>query len=255
MQRLQRQTAERQAAEERSRHLELELAHVSRVATMGELASGVAHELNQPLTAILAHAESCKRRIVSDRGGPEELCKDLDEIGKLASQAGDTIRRLRDFVGKREPHRSSLDMNEVVTQASSLLDWETRKSRTPLRLDLAPGLPSVLGDSILIQQVILNLARNAIDAMNESEDHERELIIRTATANHTAVEVAVCDTGSGMPAEAVERLFEPFFTTKPNGMGLGLAISRSIAEACGGHLTAAPNPGRGMTFRFTLPVS
>lgn len=245
----------RERSERRIRTIELELAHVARVATMGQLAAGIAHELNQPLTAITSHTESCKRRVLSGNGDSDELCKDLEEVVKLAMQAGATIRRLRDFIGTHEPHRSSLNINDVVKEASSILDWEAQRSRIPLRLELAPGLPTVLGDSILIQQVILNLARNALDAMIDNKDHERGLIIRTTTADRTTVEIAVSDTGPGVPAEEVERLFEPFFSTKPDGMGLGLAISRSITEANSGHLTAEPNSGRGMTFRITLPAS
>ncbi|MEK7731680.1 MAG: ATP-binding protein, partial [Planctomycetota bacterium] len=191
----------------------------------------------------------------------QEIIPDLEQITAAAEQAAEIIRRLRKMTGKRLARRSSVDLNKLVQEAASLLVSDALANNVWLSLDLAPDLPLVLADSVLTQQVILNLARNAIEAMSATggtaleQWHERELIIRTSAAGGDAVEAAVCDTGPVLPAEVKDRLFEPFFTTKPEGMGLGLSISQAIIQANGGRLLAASNPERGMTFRFTLPVS
>lgn len=285
--------AERQRAEEFARRLLEELTYLSRLHIVGEMAAAIAHQLNQPLFAIMTHAEVCRRVIRShaknadgmtlDPGAPgrppeaarpqcvlattllaprfQEIIPDLEQITAAAEQAAEIIRRLRKMTGKRSARRSSVDLNKLVQEAASFLVSDALANNVRLRLDLSPNLPLVLADSILTQQVILNLARNAIEAMGATggtaleQWHERELMIRTSAAGGDAVEAAVCDTGPGLPTELKDRLFEPFFTTKPEGMGLGLSISQAIIQANGGRLLAASNPQRGMTFRFTLPVS
>ncbi len=250
-----RDVTDREAARERSRQHQAELAHVSRLSTMGEMASGIAHELNQPLFTIMNFAQTCRFKIESGRAGPDEILDNLEEITAAAEKAGQIIRRLREFVRKREPRRSTININKIIHEVVSFVESEARIDGIRLRLELALDELRVQGDTVLIQQVILNLARNGIEAMTGSKVDERELTIQTSEAGSDAIEVAVCDTGHGLSGEPVDRLFEAFFTTKPEGLGLGLSISRSIIEAEGGHLVATPNPDRGMTFRFTLPVS
>jgi len=285
---LRREIAERQRAEEFARRLLEELTHLSRLHLVGEMAAAIAHQLNQPLFAIMTHADVCRRVLRSqakyadgqtlDPGAPgrrpeavrsaaaghaaaplapccQEIIPDLEQITAAAEQAAEIIRRLRKMAGKRLARRSSVDLNKLIKEAASLLVNDALANNVWLSLDLAPDLPLVLTDSVLTQQVILNLARNAIEVMSAAEAGERELIIRTSAAGRDAVEAAVCDTGPVLPAEVKDRLFEPFFTTKPKGMGLGLSISQAIIQANGGRLLAASNPERGMTFRFTLPVS
>lgn len=290
---LRREIAERQRAEEFARRLLEELTHLSRLHIVGEMAAATAHQLNQPLFAIMTHTDVCRRVIRShaknaegmtlDPGAPgrppeavrsqcvhaaallgpcfQEIIPDLEQITAAAEQAAEIIRRLRKMTGKRLARRSSVDLNKLVREAASLLVSDALANNVWLRMDLAPDLPLVLADSVLTQQVILNLARNAIEAMSATggtaleQWHERELTIRTSAAGRDAVEAAVCDTGPVLPAEIKDRLFEPFFTTKPEGMGLGLSISQAVIQANGGRLLAASNPERGMTFRFTLPVS
>lgn len=252
---LRREIAERQRAEERAGQLLEELTHLSRLHIVGEMAAAIAHQLNQPLFAIMTHADVCRRVIRSQAKNADGLIPDLEQITAAAEQAAEIIRRLKKMTGKRLARRSSVDLNKIVREAAYLLVSDALANNVWLCLDLAPDLPIVLADSVLTQQVILNLARNAIEAMSAAETGERELTIRTSAAGRNEVEAAVCDTGPVLPAEVKDRLFEPFFTTKPEGMGLGLSISQAIIEANGGRLLAASNPERGITFRFTLPAS
>jgi two-component system sensor histidine kinase TtrS len=246
---------ERKQAEDRARQWQEQLTHASRLNTMGEMAAGIAHELNQPLATIMNYAEACTLAIQGGKASNDKLLDNLEEVVGQAGRAGEIIRRLRSFVRRQEPHRSSVDVNNAVREVVHFVESEAHLSGVQIRLDLATKKPRVLGDPIEIQQVILNLLRNALEAMDESRDGKRVLTVRTSSAENGAVEVSISDTGRGIPAEAMGRLFEPFQTTKPDGLGLGLAISRSIIEAHGGHLTATHNPDRGMTFRFTLSAS
>jgi len=251
---ISRDITERREAEERAREHLAELTHVARLSTMGEMAAGIAHELNQPLSAILNYAEGVRLGVQSGKRKAQKLGDDLEAIAAEAQRAGEIIRRLRSFVRKRQPRRSSLDLNELVPNTVRFVESEARINDIRLRVELTAGLPKVLADPTLIQQVVLNLVRNGIEALGQEPAGQRELTVSTALVGGDTVAVAVCDTGRGLPGHSPDELFTPFFTTKPEGLGLGLSISRSIIEAEGGRLMGSPNPDRGMTFRFTLPA-
>lgn len=246
---------ERRQAEEQARRHQSELAHVARLNTMGEMASMLAHELNQPLAAIVNYTQGCVRRLRSGVGDPSDLCAVMDEVRGQAERAGEIIRRLRRFVSKGEPRTAEADINNLVREVAGLADPEARQNGVEICLELAEGLGTVQVDAIQIQQVILNLVRNGIDAMSGAGLDKRVLHIRTSPAETgDEIEVAVSDSGIGIPPEIAEEIFSPFFTTKTKGMGVGLSFSRSLIEAHGGRLSMTPNPERGVTFRFTLPM-
>jgi len=249
-----RDVTARRRAEEETRQRQAELAHVLRVSTVSELAAGLAHEINQPLSAIVAYAKGCTRRMRAASGRPEELLEAMEEIAAQAVRADRIVRRLRDFVRKREPRRERVALNDVVRAVTSLVGSEVREQGINLQLHLAPDIPPLWVDSIQVEQVILNLVRNSIDAMRGLDSMDRVLSIRTANVGHEAVELAVSDVGEGLSGVEPEHLFDPFFTTKSGGLGMGLSISRSIIEAHHGRLWAEPNPGPGATFRFIVPV-
>jgi two-component system sensor kinase FixL len=250
-----RDVTERKRAEEEARQRQTELAHVLRVGMMGEMAAGLAHEINQPLAAIVNYASGCARRLRAETGADTPLVGAMEEITKQAARAEQIIRRLRTFVRKREFRREPVDLNNLVRDVARFVRSEAHHHGISVRLDLAPALPRVHADGIQIEQVIVNLVRNGIDAMHAADLGHRVLSIHTSADRPEVVEVAVCDGGTGVDGAHAEKLFEPFFTTKPNGLGMGLSISRSIVTAHGGRLWAAPNPDRGTTFRFTLPVA
>lgn len=238
-------------AEQRARqHLE-NLAHVGRVSTMGEMATGIAHELNQPLAAIVNYA-FIGRRAVEDAADAATLGKIFDELTTQALRAGGIIQHLRAFVRKAHGERVTTSVNVVIEDVLTLLGSQLQLGRVEPVLEFEDALPRVHVDVVQIQQVVLNLVRNALDAMAETDPGQRRLTI-TSTGAGTMVEVAIRDAGAGLSAEDVARVFDPFYTTKQDGMGMGLAISRSIIEEHGGRLWAEANQGRGVTFRFTLP--
>ncbi len=249
-----RDVTDRKQAEELARHHQAELAHALRVSTIGELAAGLAHEINQPLAAIVSYAKGCARRIRSGGGTPGDLLGAVEEIAAQAVRADQIVRRLRDFVRKQDPRRERVDPNHLVREAVRLVASEGRERQIALRLDLAPDVAAVWADGIQIEQVILNLVRNAFEAMQTVDVADRGLVVRTAPSGEAAVEIAVTDAGPGLTPEHADAVFDPFFTTKPDGLGIGLAISRSIVEAHGGRLWATPNPQRGTTFHFTVPI-
>jgi C4-dicarboxylate-specific signal transduction histidine kinase len=244
-----------QASEERARNLQSELARVSRVSAVGEMAGAVAHEVNQPLFAIRNFCEACRSLIRSGDVDLDKVMCDLDSIDASAERAAEVLRRMRRFVTKSALRRSRVDLEEAVKEALHLAAPELKQTQTEAELDVAPGLPSVTCDRVLFQQALLNLVRNAIQAMSDNSQHERKLAIRVADAPPDAIEIAVRDNGPGTPVEDIDRLFDPFYTTKPEGLGLGLSVCQSIIRAEGGRLVAAPNRDRGMEFRFTLPKS
>ena len=247
-----RDITERQQAQRRLQELQAELLHVSRLSAMGQMGSALAHELNQPLTAIVNYLQAARRIIEKERGAlPERAADALAKAAGQAIRAGEIIRRLRQFVEKGETGYRAEDLNQVVEEASALALVGAKEQEVRLILELAPDLPPIHLDKIGVQQVVLNLVRNAVEAMAGSA--ERLLTIRTSLL--TNVEVSISDTGGGLAAAVRGQLFQPFVTTKPQGMGVGLSICRSIIEAHGGHIRAEANPQGGTTFAFTLPLS
>ncbi|WP_160936618.1 PAS domain-containing protein [Teichococcus coralli] len=246
----------RRRAQARLQQMQEELLHVSRLSAMGALAAELAHELNQPLTAVANFADAA-RRMLGSRGTPDagQLQAAREAMAEAAGQAvhaGRIIRRLRDFIGRGEAERQPTPLNMLVDGAVRLAMAGAGKQGVVLRLELAPDAPEVMADRVRIQQVVFNLVRNALDAMQEVV--HRELRIATARRGGSAV-LTVADTGPGLSQTVAEHIFEPFISTKPEGMGIGLSICRSIVEDHGGHLAAEPTPGGGATFRVVLPAA
>jgi two-component system sensor kinase FixL len=233
----------------------LETAHVARINTMGEMVAEIAHELNQPLSAITIYSDAVSRMLQKDNANPGEMLNALNEIRLQAGRASEVISRLREFVTKRELQAEQTQINTLVEEVMNLISVEARWYGAEVKLELGQAIPPVTVDRILIEQVILNLTRNAIEAMEAIEPAKRQLLIKTDLGNHNAIELAVEDCGPGMTIAEIEKIFEPFYTSKPHGMGLGLSISRSIIKAHHGRLWAIPNECGGTTFTFTLPYS
>jgi PAS domain S-box-containing protein len=243
---------ERKLAEDTLRNTQAELAHVTRVATLGEMTASIAHEINQPLAAVVNNASACLRWLAAHN--LEEARQSAALIIADGHRAGEIIGRIRALVNKAPPQKDWLDINETILEVIALARSEAQKNRVSLQTQLSSDLPLILGDRIQLQQVILNLIINAIEAMSGVEAGPRELLIRSGTDESQDVLVTVRDSGPGLDPESLNHLFTAFYTTKPQGMGMGLAISRSIIEAHGGRLWAAPNDGAGATFQFTLHV-
>jgi len=250
-----RDVTERKRAEEEARHRLAELAHVGRLSSMGAMAAALAHELNQPLMAIVGYASGCVHRIEAGGSDQRELLVALRQVSEQAARAGEIIRRLRDFIRKGPPRRQPVDVNRLIREAVGIAELDARDRGIALQLDLYPRLPPVMGDGIQIEQVILNLLRNGLEAMTDCSVNGNALLVQSRYGENSAVEVSVCDRGAGLPLGLEEQLYDPFISTKANGLGIGLSISRSIVEAHGGRLWAMSNEDRGMTFRFTLPVA
>jgi len=244
---------ERAQAAVRAREQLAQLAHVARLATMGEMASGLAHELNQPLCAIVNFTEACAELVSRNEQDANQLVRALREVARQAERAGEVIRRLRAFVKRGEPERQAVDINGVARDVAALTGAEVRDSDVRVRLKLATRLPPVYADAIQVEQVLVNLVRNACEAMREGASPSRVLVIETVR-RRGEVEVKLSDSGPGISEEVRRRLFEPFFTTKRNGMGMGLSISRSILEAHEGRIWVTPQKPGGTTFHFTLPT-
>ena len=250
-----RDITEHKQAEEQARRHQTELARVARLSTMGEMATGIAHELNPPLSAIANFSRGCIRRLRSGGMSPQELIVPLEEVCEQAERAGDILRHVRDFVRKREPRLKSLDVNQIVRAVVKFTEHEARHQCTHVRLNLDPLLPKVAADAIMIEQVIVNLVRNAIEAMTEVTPSRREIVIQTRLFESDSVEVEVADTGPGIEGGLIDQVFDQFFTTKPEGVGMGLAISRSIIESHGGKIRAESSRDGGAILRFTLKIS
>jgi len=250
-----RENEARKQWEEQVRERRAELAHVLRVTTAGELASGLAHELSQPLSAIANGVEACARYVRSGKPHSKKLLALLNDASGEALRAGDIVEHLRGFIQKGTPRLEATDLREIAASVPRLLGRDIERERITLRLDLGQRPLPIDADRIQIEQVIVNLIQNAIDAVREAGRHRKEILLSTQAVNGTA-EVAVRDTGAGLSVAASERLFEPFFTTKPHGLGMGLAISRSILEAHGGRIwQSRPTDGGGGTaMRFALPL-
>ena len=245
---------ERKRAEEereRLRQAQAELAHLSRVTTMGELTASLAHEIKQPIAAAVTDAETCLRWLARDRPDVEEAREAASRMIKDVTRASDIISRLRALFKKGPPQRELLDVNEVIHEMVALLSGEASRQSIAIRCDLTNDLPRTMADRVELQQVLMNLMLNGIEAM-KGFDQAGELAIRSRLEDGQLV-ISVSDTGEGLPTEQTDRIFNAFFTTKPHGTGMGLAISRSIVEAHGGRLWASGHPGPGATFQFTLP--
>ncbi|MBV6422644.1 MAG: Adaptive-response sensory-kinase SasA [Steroidobacteraceae bacterium] len=246
---------ERKTAEDAARLAQARLNEVGRLATLGEIAAGISHELNQPLAAITNYARACERLLAMPQPDMPEVSAALGEITAQAMRAGEIIHRLRGMIRHRETHRTVVAPNDLVRGVMSLLEMDARASRSTLRFDLAPDLPRVLVDGVQIEQVIVNLVHNAAEALTSTGEPGGEIVIRTAMGESGQVEVSVSDNGPGLAAGAEARIFEPFFTTKAEGTGLGLAISRTILEAHRSQLGYLPNQPRGARFAFNLPLA
>ena len=252
-----RDITERKLAEQEAKRRLDELAQVARLSLMGEMASGLAHEINQPLAAIVNYAHACRRLLQAGRAEPEVLLDTLEQIARQGQRAGEIVSHLRQFIHRGKTERTMVNINAVVSDVIDLLQHEIEAQRVALQLDLDGSLPAHAMDRIQIEQVILNLVKNAIDAMRAMAQDARRLHIRTRRHDgaQEAVEVIVSDTGEGLPKEGDRPGVHPLFTTKPNGIGVGLSISRSIVRTHGGRLWAEPNQQAGARFHFTLPIN
>jgi len=226
-----------------------------RVVTLGELSTALAHELNQPLTAILSNAQAAQRLLAHGRLEGEELTAILADIVTAAQRASEVIYQVRAMLKKGEVQRQPLDINAIIREVSKLIHSDLITRQVSLAMTLDTTLPGVTGDPIQLQQVVLNLLLNGAEAMLASASRPRQLEVRTTRPDAATIEVSVHDTGVGIDPQQVEHIFEPFVTTKPHGLGMGLAISRSIIAAHGGRLWAENNADGGATFHFTLPVN
>jgi len=245
---------ERRQAEAEAQQRRAELAHVARVSTVGALAGTLAHELNQPLNAILNNAQAGSRFLAGKTPDLAEVRGALDDIAQDTKRAGEVIRQIRAFVKKDEPKFQSLDLNRVIEEVVRLLHGDSQIRKVGVALELAPDLPPARGDSVQIQQVVLNLLLNAFDAMKDVPEGGRTVLLRTRQPEAASLQIEVRDRGTGVSPERLMNLFEPFHSSKREGLGLGLSISHSIIEAHRGRLWAENNPDRGATFYFTLPV-
>jgi two-component system, LuxR family, sensor kinase FixL len=245
---------DRRQSEDEARQLQERLTHFARLSTMGEMAAGLAHEINQPLSAIATYSQACQRFVRSPDRNDEDVLEALEQINAQALRAGEVIRRLRNFVKNREVKREPVECNRLLEDLRTLAETDARLHNVRLRIEAEPNLPYVYADPIQLQQVVLNLVRNAIDAMSEAPETRREVVLSARLSPEGEIEVVVADQGTGLAPEATQHLFNPFFTTKAGGTGLGLAISQSIVRAHGGRLWHTPNAGTGARFHFTLPV-
>ena len=244
----------RRSLREKEEAMRERLTHLTRVSTTGELASSIAHEVNQPLTAIATYAQACRRLVDTGDAGLSEVMEVLGRIGAEALRAGAIVHRLKDLVRRHETRWTECDLNALVRDLQQLASIDARLHDVGLRFELQPDLPPVLADGVQVQQVVLNLIRNGIDAVEEAAPPDPGVVVRTSMAGAREVLVSVADNGCGLAEELDRKLFQPFFTTKKGGMGMGLSISRSIALAHRGRVTFARNADRGMTFQLTLPV-
>jgi len=250
-----RDVSEKKRAEEALHKAQAELAHVSRLMTLGELTASISHEVNQPLTAIVTQGQVCLRLLALETPRPDEMRAAVERIVGDANRASEVIQRIRAIAKRSEPQMVSLDINDAIREAILLVQREVLSHGVSLRTELASALPPVLGDRVQLQQVIINLLINGVEAMAPITDRPREILIRSQQHEAGQVHVAVQDSGIGIDSETAERLFSAFFTTKPSGMGMGLSISRSIIRAHGGKLWVSPNPVHGAAFQFTVPTN
>lgn len=249
-----RDITERKQAELDALRRRAELTHVSRIATLGELSAALAHELNQPLTAILSNAQAARRFLTEERADPDEVKEILNDIINDDKRAADMIKTLRALMRRKELEFTSLNLNHIIRKFADLFNRESFTNNAPLVLELAEGLPDVQCDAVHLEQVVLNLILNGSEAMETVDRQCRELRILTAKHDEKSVRVSVRDKGPGIDEAFIERIFEAFYTNKPQGMGMGLSICKSIIEAHGGRLWAENHPEGGATFSFTVPI-
>jgi len=247
-----RDITERQVARERLQDLQAELLHTSRLSAMGQMASALAHELNQPLTAIINYVQAVRRMVANPGVAPDRLEDAMEKAVAQANRAGQIIHRMRQFLQKGETERQPEAINKVLEEAAALALVGAKESGVLVRMELGADLQQIMIDRIQVQQVVLNLIRNSIEAMQAST--RRELLIVTNEGQNGTVEVSISDSGPGLAAEVAAQLFQPFVTTKDKGMGLGLSICRSIIDGHGGRIWATANPAGGVTFTFSLPA-
>ena len=263
---LQDEMLERKKVEEHARQQQAEITHVSRLSLLGEMSSGLAHELNQPLAAISNYSQGCIRRIQSGKGEQDSLIQAMERITSEANRASGIIARLRKFVRKEELQRTCINLNTILEEVLELVDFELRNHRVTVKKKLAMDLPVVCIDIIQIQQVLVNLIWNAIEAMDENAENNRLLTVCTAIVDSDTVEIAVGDNGYGIGKDVMDKLFNQFFTTKDDGVGIGLSISRTIIVDHGGKIWAESIPGSasgsapglgkgaGTVFKLNLPI-
>ena len=250
---LQSEIAEREEAENRLLAAQTEMARISRITTMGELAASIAHELNQPLGSIVMSGDACLRWLEANPPNLDEVHQAVEAIIRDGTRASGVLVRTRNLIRRGERLRESLDVNQVIREVLSLLEDRFRREGISLHAETPENLPPAMVDRVLLQQVILNLLLNAMDAMRPNNDRPKILRIRTEQSLGNIV-VVVQDSGPGLDPDHLSRIFEPFYTTKVDGIGMGLTISRSIVEAHGGRLWAVANDGSGSSFCFTLPI-
>jgi two-component system sensor kinase FixL len=250
-----RDLSAQKAAEEEAHSLQNRLAHVGRFSLMGEMAAGLAHELNQPLSAIVNYSQAGKRLAEREEPNIESISDCFAKITDQALRAGHIIDKLRDFLRKDEVSKSELSINDVVSSTLKLVEADARAEGVPIHTELADDLPATSGDLIQLQQVLMNLTRNAVDAMEDSPSKDEGVIIQTSQPTPGEVQVSVLDHGHGVPPQLAKSIFHPFVTTKRDGLGVGLAISRTIIRAHDGELFCRRNPIGGAIFGFSLPVA
>jgi C4-dicarboxylate-specific signal transduction histidine kinase len=246
--------AERQRAEEAYRDAQAELARVNRLSALGVLAASISHEVNQPLAAVVANADACTMWLEADPPNLEEARMAVDSIAREGTRASAVVRRIRGMFAKAAPETAGQSINELIEEVCALVQAELAKNHVVLRTELCDRLPTVMADRVQLQQVLINLVQNAMEAMNGVMDRPRNLVIRSEMPSADQLLVAVEDSGIGIDPAVQKQIFDAFFTTKAQGMGMGLSISHSIIEAHGGRLWASPNGGPGATFQFTLPI-
>jgi C4-dicarboxylate-specific signal transduction histidine kinase len=259
--RVEERTAELRQANETLRErgealqkVQTELAHVTRVMTLGELTASIAHEVNQPLAAIVTNGNACLRWLGGATPNLTEARQAVERIIKDSYRASDVIARVRTLVKKAPPRSDLVDLNEVITEVFALAQSEARRNGVHMKRQLKDDLPLVRGDRVQLQQVVLNLIINGLEAIAKSKDSVRQLSVSSAQDQANNVIIAVSDSGEGLDSANLDRVFDAFFTTKPDGMGMGLAISRTIIESHGGRLWATSNTPKGAVFQFTLPA-
>jgi PAS domain S-box-containing protein len=231
-----------------------ELARVARVTTLGALTAAIAHEVNQPLTGLVNSGNACLSWLAAKPPNIDAARQSIERMISAANRAGEVTSRIRALVGNSPPKREKLDINEIITEVIALAQSEIQRNRISLQANLSKDVPSVFGDRIQLQQVVLNLFLNAIEAMSGVEHLPKQLLVASVKDESQGAQVMVQDSGTGLDAAAQDRLFEAFYTTKPQGMGIGLAVSRTIVQAHGGRLWATANQPHGAIFQFSLPA-